>query len=91
MKLECESYDSSCELKIFKVNEIEADYKDFGDKYDADCTANDEGYGCGNMIFEAKEPTQKILNKYKISNEEYKEICNKLDEKLSFGFCNFCE
>lgn len=88
MNLKMEVNDSYCSLYLFKINGIKADYRDFGDKSDnsADCA---EDYGCGDMRFNPKPASQEILDKYKITIEEYNEICDKLD-CLSFGNCGLC-
>lgn len=90
MKLVIEPYDAlPCELMKFTINGIDADKNDFGTSYDAD-SDNAEEYGCGNHIFESKNPTQKVLDKYGISVEEYSEICDELTEKLHVGSCGWC-
>lgn len=88
MKLELECYGALCELKTFRINEINADYHDFGYKQD---TAPEiaEPYGCGNMQFIPKPVEKEILDKYNITVDEYNEICVKLD-CLSFGGCRWC-
>jgi len=89
MKLSLVFYDYVCSTKIFTINGIIADYYDFGDKRD---TGKDEtlGYGCGNMVFLPDPPTEGVLSKYSITKEEYMEICEKLEEGLSFGRCGLC-
>ena len=89
MKLKCKSMGSLCELDEFIINEIGADYQDFGDKQDESPDTAEE-YGCGDMRFTKKDCSKDILNKYKISEEEYNEICEKLREELSFGDCGWC-
>ena len=88
MKLEIEVYSCLCELRVFNINDIKAKYEDFRDKYDTD-QENADDYCCGNMRFIPKNATQEILDKYKISIDEYNEICEKLD-CLSFGECGWC-
>lgn len=89
MKLELEVYECLCSLSNFRINDIEADYNDFGEKYDHN-PEDAEDYACGNMQFDSKNPTQEILDKYKISVDEYNEICSQLEDKLSFGSCGWC-
>ena len=89
MNLKLEFYDCFCETSTFKINNIPADYNDFGSKYDHD-TEEAEPYGCGNMQFDPVPPTQKVLDKYNISVDEYYEIAYKLAEGLSFGCCGWC-
>lgn len=82
-------YDCLCELSEFTIGGIEADYNDFGDKYDAD-PESAEPYGCGNMRFFRKPSTEEVLVKYKITTDEYNIIADELEEKLSFGNCGWC-
>lgn len=89
MTLKLKVFDCLCELEEFEINGIEADWDDFGDKFDAN-EENAEPYGCGDMTFLAKAPSWEILKKYDISAEEYDGICKKLEEKLSFGCCGWC-
>jgi len=89
MKLELDFYGCLCATSTFKINDINAHYEDFGDKYDYDME-NAEEYGCGDMRFEEKRPTKEILEKYNITIEEYYKICDKLKEGLSFGNCGWC-
>jgi hypothetical protein len=89
MKLKLKVMDAFCELEEFEINGISADYEDFGKKYDADKDAA-EPYGCGDMSFFPKSVEIYVLDKYKITKDEYKEICKKLEEALSFGSCGWC-
>lgn len=88
MNIKLEVYDALCETAVFEINGIKADYGDFGDKYDTD-PENAYEYCCGNMQFIPQPATQEILDKYKITLEEYNEICKMLDA-LSFGECGWC-
>lgn len=86
---EIESYGSLCSTKVFTINGIEAEYEDFGDKYDSNPDNAEDG-GCGEMVFEPNEPTKEILEKYYIDELEYWTIANKLQDMLSFGTCSAC-
>ena len=88
MKLKLEVYKCLCELEEFEINGIEANYEDFGDKYDTQPSLADD-YCCGNMQFVPKLATQEILDKYKINVDEYNQICEELN-CLSFGSCGWC-
>jgi len=89
MKLELEVYDCLCELSTFVINDVDADNRDFGEKYDHG-SEYAEDYACGNMQFDPKNATQTILDKYKITLTEYNEICSKLETVLGFGSCGWC-
>lgn len=89
MKLELSFYGSLCSTAEFIINDIDADYNDFGEHYDASPdTAED--YSCGNRVFEPKAPTEEVLEKYKISGPEYYLIASQLEAGLSFGSCGLC-
>lgn len=88
MKLELEIYGCLCSTKIFRINGIEADTDDFGEKYDDDPSDAPE-YGCGNMQFHPYSPNKQVMKKYHINEQEWYEICDKLDG-LSFGYCGWC-
>lgn len=89
MKVIIKPYDCLCELDTFTINGISADYDDFGEKYDTD-RINAPDYGCGDMRFIPKVSTEKVLNKYQITQSEYYEICYELESALSFGRCGWC-
>ena len=89
MKLKCRAFGALCALEEFVVNGIEARESDFGEHHDTEPNKADD-YCCGNMQFSPKPATQKILDKYNINVDEYNEICEKLDEQLSFGSCGWC-
>lgn len=89
MNLELVIYDCLCAIDIFKINGIEADYDDFGNKADQDpCSAGD--HCCGDMQFIGKAATHEVLGKYSITQAEYDAIVSELAEKLSFGSCGWC-
>ena len=90
MKLELEIFHALCETRTFRVNGVCASYEDFGEKYDRNSEYSGP-YCCANMQFTRIRPTQDVLNKYSITIGEYHEICDKLEEKLSFGNCGWCE
>ena len=79
-----------CSLETFVINGIQADENDFVDKYDhSPETAED--YGCGDMRADIKPASSKILEKYKIDVDEYEKIAKEVAEKVSFGYCHWCE
>jgi hypothetical protein len=83
------SMESLCELHAgAHVNEVPLNWEDFGEREDASPKCNE--YGCNNMQFEAfRKPKEGVLEKYKITRDEYDEICDLLD-CLSFGPCSWC-
>ena len=89
MELELEFGHSLCYTPTFKINRIDADSDDFGEKYDRD-SENAEDYGCGDMQFTRIKPKSEVLEKYGITKDEYFEIAEKLESGLSFGCCGWC-
>ena len=89
MNIEFEMYDALCSHKLFKINGIDACYHDFGEQYDR-APEEAEPYGCGDMTFERKPAMQSVLDKYKITLDEYNEICDMLTDKMSWGCCGWC-
>lgn len=82
-------YNAFCSTTKFVVNEVDANYGDFGWKGDVE-PENAEDYCCANMKFVPKQETKEILKRYSIDKKEYDEICRKLEEGLSFGSCALC-
>lgn len=89
MQVTLEVLKGYCALKAFEINGVSAEYRDFGNKEDAD-PPNEAYCGCSDMRFTPILPTQEVLDKYGINVTEYKEICDMLGSKLSFGACNLC-
>lgn len=89
MKLELDVYSAICETKIFSINGVGAKLQDFGEKFDAEPDKK-RFHVCGNMIFNPKNPTQKVLDKYGINVSEYTHICDQLRRYVSFGTCRLC-
>lgn len=78
-----------CSLEVFTINGQNADYHDFGDSYDSEPDSA-EPYGCGCHIFGGKMPTQKVLDEYNITLDEYAEIVDVLESVLYVGSCGLC-
>lgn len=76
-------------VKKFVINGINADSNDFGTCYDHD-PENAPDYGCGDMRFESGKVSTEVLEKYKITIEEFYEVCDQLDKKMSWGHCAYC-
>lgn len=89
MKLVLVIHNWYCATRFFEINGINASSDDFGYKKDLD-EENAEDYCCANMRFIPKPSTQEILDKYGITEMEYKKIANELEQKLSFGCCGLC-
>lgn len=91
MKLVIEPYEAlPCELKVFTINDQNADKSDFGYGYDA---AEDEAepYACGKRIFESDySKAEETCKKYSITFAEFYFICNELESKLFVGACGWC-
>ena len=88
MKLVFLPYSALCEMAEFKINGIDADHADFGEKFDRNAEGADD-YCCGDMQFTRIPSTVAVLKKYKITRQEYDEIAERLESELSFGCCVF--
>jgi len=60
MNLQLEIYGALCNTSLFTINSIEAEYEDFGEKYDRD-RENAKDYCCGDMQFTRIPSTSEIL------------------------------
>jgi hypothetical protein len=89
MQLEFKVYGALCAISTFVINGIDADSSDFGDHGDRS-PETAEDYCCGNMQFIRSPSTPAVLAKYGITEDEYAEICEKLETGLSFGRCGWC-
>lgn len=75
-----------CSLEIFRINGIDADVDDFGERIrGGDCFENT----CSQK-FEHKLPTDEVLAKYGITLSEYSEVCEELSDKLRVIGCGMC-
>jgi len=88
MELTLKIYGCLCSTEVFIINGVDADYDDFGEKYDRGSDAED--YACADMQFTGRDSTSEILAKYSINQSEYDEVVSELSEKLSFGSCGWC-
>lgn len=78
-------------LRLFRVNNIDADIEDFGKCYD-DRKEDAPRYGCGNMCSHSyEEPPLGILNKYNINMDEWEIICDRLCNELYWRRCALCQ
>lgn len=78
-----------CRPMSFTVNSKIADIDDFGVQDDRD-SGNAEPWSCADMHFTPIPASSKVLEKYSITADEYAEICEALEDKLSFGHCGLC-
>ena len=93
MELVIEPFDAlPCVLKIFIINGKDADSNDFGSTvyHKEDCDDEIAAYGCYNRYFESEPPTEEVLHKYNITEEEYYKICDELKENLYVDHCEWC-
>ena len=93
MKLVIEPFNAlPCELEVFTINDKKANSYDFGSTVDhkEDCDDEIAAYGCYDRYFESKPPTEEVLHKYNITEEEYYKICDELKDKLYVGSCEWC-
>jgi hypothetical protein len=76
-----------CRLLTFTINGKEADMEEFG--Y---CSSygDVDAYECSNIFTPFEIPDHDILKKYEISKGEYREICEKLRDKLRVTDCGWC-
>ena len=89
MNYKIEACEYICGLKHFVINGVEADKSDFVEQYDDEPGMAPE-YGCGNMRAHILSPTEQVLKKYNINENEYMEIAEKIAELISFGYCSLC-
>ena len=78
-----------CRAEVFTINGKNAEQNDFGDMYDHHAQ-DAEPYACADMHFDPKPPTKEVLNRYKITDKEYYDICNELESELYVGRCGWC-
>ena len=89
MEYEVEYFRALCSTKEFIINGIEADHSDFISLYDhSPQTAC--AYGCGDMRADILPPSNRVLEKYKITKTEYFTLAHDLASNLSFGSCGWC-
>ena len=80
----------NCYCPVFTIRGKKADESDFGEGEDLD-ELNRPPHGCGNKHFKVKLPSQKVLDKYGITVDEYAQVAEVLEEGLSFGRCRLCD
>lgn len=88
-RLEPNSDDCRRKDIYFVINNINADYNDFGTIVES--TKEGWEFACPPEEFIPKMVTSKILEKYNINENEYNHICNELVQLLSFNGCAWCQ
>jgi hypothetical protein len=91
MNLKLKFYSYFCTTEEFEINGIKATPYDFVEQYDELDTINAGKRVCINMLAIRLQVSDEILEKYKITIEEYHIICDLLEDGLSFGKCNLCK
>lgn len=90
MNVTLKRFPDLCCLQEFKINDIPAEYQDFGCTEDKDIENSPEG-GCSNRQFVPDEHIEdRVLKKYRITQQEAEEIQEMLIRELSMGKCSFC-
>jgi hypothetical protein len=79
-----------CDNRDMIIKGQVANVDEFGSGDDTD-PGNKPEYGCGDHKFVCHEPTDEILSKYGISEDEYRTIAATLEKMLSFGRCRLCD
>lgn len=80
---------SCCVPEVFQINGIDANVDDFGTMMDCD-PLNAPPYGCGDRRFLRSASTQDVLDRYRIDEDEYGEICDALNSEMRVGQCEMC-
>ena len=90
MKYYIKSMHALCSLdRASRINGHSVDMGDFVVQYDHSPEIA-EDYSCGNMQADVIPATQKVLEKYGITLDEYNEVANEIADKVSFGCCGWC-
>lgn len=85
MEVKMKSWESSpCTFEYFTINGIDADDKDFGDVINE----SEEQWTC-ECFFKRKPSSLAVLDKYHITEEEYQEVCDQLDDAKYYS-CGMC-
>ena len=90
MKIELvvKAYDAlPCHLREFTINGEEAFVEDFGERILSEGSCMDNECGCE---FAPKPATKEVLEKYGIDEEDYRDICDALEEELYVCGCGWC-
>lgn len=86
-----------CEAQEFSIGKVAADKSDFG--YNSDVGSfdyeygewDDENWACADNQFVPHETVdQEVLQKYGISEQEYRQIQDRLASEFCVGGCGWC-
>lgn len=97
MTIELEEYNAlPCEARIFKINGKDAELRNFG-YYDSgdinECEYEDiRRWGCYERYFITLpyEENKEVAEKYDLTEKEYEDICDILEDKFYIGTCGWC-
>lgn len=84
---------SPCNTEIFTINGVKAYEGYFGVSRDKGGQCSNEeilSFGCINRRFERVPCSEEVLKKYNITEKEYDEICDMLEDELDVGMCGWC-
>ena len=82
-----------CELETFAIRGKHANWEDFGTSRDAGTKSDPEDWEpvCACMkFFPSSKPKKGVLEKYNITEAEWREICKALKDVLRVGECSMC-
>ena len=79
-----------CSVVEFEINGVQAYEGDFVIGFDRAPWMADEPGSCGDMQADIKPASAKVLEKYKIDEEEYMEIAGEVAGRISLGYCEMC-
>lgn len=90
------SFSMPCHPAWLRIKGQEATLSEFGywiKGNKEECTQSDiKNWGCYQRRFETFpiRENQETLDKYNLSEDEYEEICDKLEEEFNVGTCGWC-
>lgn len=86
-----------CEAQVFEINGVSGSKSDFG--YNSDVGSfdyeygewDDENWACADNQFIARDEVDlEVLEKYGITEDEYREVQSQLAEQFCVGGCGWC-
>ena len=86
-----------CAAQDFEVNGIAGDKSDFGNNTDVGSfdyeygDLDDENWACAdNQFVPHKQIPDGVLNKYRITEQEYREVQSRCEAIFNVGGCGYC-